>query len=58
MSFRLDVTPTSLAWSRDVGGSWTTISATDRRIRGGYVHIGRSSHDGTAAFRRLTITAA
>jgi glycerophosphoryl diester phosphodiesterase len=58
MSFRLDVTPTTLAWSSNVGGSWTTISATDRRIRGGYVHIGRSSRDGTAAFRYLTITEA
>jgi hypothetical protein len=49
----LDVTPDAITWSRDDG---TTLTAKDRRFRGGYFHIGRSSDDGGLHLRSLSIT--
>lgn len=48
----LTVTPSELQWSR-VGQP--TLTAADRRFRGGYLHVGRSGGDGPLELRRLTI---
>jgi len=56
MRFRLDVTPTSLRWSRTDGSQPTQILAHDSHVRGGYIHIGRTSTDGSLSFRRFSIT--
>ncbi|MET3805250.1 glycerophosphoryl diester phosphodiesterase [Nakamurella sp. UYEF19] len=55
MKFRLSVTPSDITWARtDVAGA--TISASDRTVRGGYLHLGRSSTDGVLAFRGLSVS--
>jgi glycerophosphoryl diester phosphodiesterase len=55
MAFQLKVTPTTLIWSRtDVPTASITVS--DSTIRGGYLHVGRSSVDGTLAFRSLSLS--
>ena len=48
----LDVTPETIRWSRDDG---TFVQSSNRRFRGGYVHIGRSSEDGPLRLRNLSI---
>ena len=54
IGLELTVTPTGITWKRtDAPGS---VSATDSTIRGGYLHIGRSSIDGDLAFRALTLS--
>jgi glycerophosphoryl diester phosphodiesterase len=54
MKFRLDVTPTRLTWSRlDQPAQVTTL---DKSYRGGYLHIGRASTDGSLALRHLKVT--
>ena len=55
MTFQLKVTPSTLTWSRtDVPAA--TVSVNDGTIRGGYLHIGRSSVDGELAFRSLSLS--
>jgi hypothetical protein len=56
MKFRLDVTPTSLTWSRTDGSQHARISVDDTFIRGGYLHIGRTSTDGSLSFRRFSVS--
>ena len=53
MRFRLEVTPTQLTWIRQ--DQPVQVTATDKSFRGG-LHIGRSSTDGSLAFRRLRVT--
>lgn len=53
VQLRIEVTPAEISVTRlDVGAK---VSAADRTIRGGYLHVGRSSTDGVAAFRGLTV---
>ncbi|NEA36983.1 glycerophosphodiester phosphodiesterase family protein [Streptomyces sp. SID13031] len=54
MSFRLDVTPTTLTWSRLDQPAKVTV--TDKAYRGGYLHLGRASTDGSLALRGLKVT--
>jgi hypothetical protein len=56
MRFRLDVTPTSLTWSRTDGSQPAQVLADDSHVRGGYLHIGRTSTDGSLSFRHFSIT--
>ena len=56
MRFRLDVTPTSLTWSRIEGSQPAQVVVNDSHMRGGYVHIGRTSTDGSLSFRQFSIT--
>jgi hypothetical protein len=51
---RIQVTPTTLTATRTDTGH--TITATDSTVRGGYLHIGRTSLDGAAAFRHFVIS--
>jgi glycerophosphoryl diester phosphodiesterase len=54
IGLQLDVSPTSITWSRtDVEG--VSLTASDTRYRGGYFHLGRSSIDGVLAFRSLRV---
>jgi glycerophosphoryl diester phosphodiesterase len=54
IGLQVDVTPTSISWSRtDVPD--VEVNASDTRYRGGYFHLGRSSTDGVLAFRGLKI---
>jgi len=55
MRFRLDVTPTSLSWSRTDGTQPTQLIAHDNHLRGGYLHIGRTSTDGSLSLRHFSI---
>lgn len=55
MDFRLDVTPTSLAWARIDAGP-TSVRAQRTAHRGGYLHVGRSAPDGALDLRRLAVT--
>ncbi|SDO31802.1 Glycerophosphoryl diester phosphodiesterase family protein [Nakamurella panacisegetis] len=51
---RLQVTPAAITWTRtDAAG---TVTSSDSTTRGGYLHIGRSSTDGEAAFRKLRLS--
>lgn len=52
ISLELQVTPTSILWSRSDVGAVVTVD--DSTMRGGYLHIGRSSIDGVLAFRSLS----
>jgi glycerophosphoryl diester phosphodiesterase len=54
MRFRLDVTPTTLTWSRL--DQPTKVTVTDKAYRGGYLHLGRGSTDGSLALRGLKVT--
>lgn len=54
MAFQVRVTPGTINWSR-VDTSGATVPAVDNTIRGGYLHIGRSSTDGLVAFRRFIV---
>ena len=49
----LDVTPTLVRWSRDEGSA---IEIEDKRFRGGYIHLGKSSRDGRLLVRNLAIS--
>jgi len=51
---RLEVGPTTIVFTRVDTGE--TIRADDATYRGSYMHIGRSSPDGTVSLRRLQIT--
>ncbi len=54
MKFRLDVTPTNLTFSRlDQPAS---VTVADKSYRGGYMHLGRASTDGSLALRGLKVT--
>jgi hypothetical protein len=55
MSFALRVTPTTITWSR-TDTTNPAVSVGDSTVRGGYLHIGRSSTDGELAFRSLSIS--
>jgi glycerophosphoryl diester phosphodiesterase len=55
MRFRLDVTPTSLTWRRTDGLQPAQVIVSDSQVRGGYLHIGRTSTDGSLSFRRFTV---
>jgi hypothetical protein len=56
MAFRLEVTPQQLTWSRlDVPGQ---VTAVEKSYRGGYLHLGRASADGTLSLRNLKVTRA
>ncbi|MEV6287448.1 glycerophosphodiester phosphodiesterase family protein [Kribbella sp. NPDC051770] len=54
MKFRLEVTPTKLAWSRLDKPARITVN--DTAFRGGYLHLGRGSLDGTLSLRGLKVT--
>ncbi len=50
---RIDVTPSDITVRRiDTGDA---VSVADATVRGGYLHLGRASCDGVAAFRGLTV---
>lgn len=54
MAFQVRAMPRTINWTRvDISGA--TVPAVDNTIRGGYLHIGRSSTDGLVAFRRFTV---
>ncbi|WBQ03313.1 glycerophosphodiester phosphodiesterase [Kribbella sp. CA-293567] len=54
MKFRLDVTPTTLTWRRLDQPAKVTV--VEKSFRGGYLHIGRGSTDGSLALRGLKVT--
>lgn len=54
VSLRLTVSPTSIGWTR-LDGSAASVRADDASVRGGYLHIDRSSTDGVLAFRGLLL---
>ncbi len=54
MKFRLDVTPTTLTWNRLDQPAKVTVN--DKTYRGGYLHLGRASNDGSLALRGLKVT--
>ncbi|MEV8372943.1 glycerophosphodiester phosphodiesterase family protein [Kribbella sp. NPDC056861] len=54
MRFRLDVTPTTLTWSRLDQPAKVTVA--NKAFRGGYLHIGRGSTDGSLALKALKVT--
>ena len=62
MTLRLTVFPQGISWSRlDVTapdtGSAAQVSADDRRFRGGYLHLGRTSAEkSSVSFRGLTVS--
>jgi hypothetical protein len=51
---RLQVTPTTLTWSRVDTGE--LVSKVDSRFRGDYIHIGRSAIDGELSLRNIRLT--
>ena len=53
-SLRVDVTPASVTLSRTDTGA--AVIASGVAPGGGYVHLGRSSTNGVAAFRALSVT--
>ncbi|UQX89369.1 hypothetical protein M6D93_05030 [Jatrophihabitans telluris] len=57
MSFRLEVRPDQITWTRSDGATHT-VSAADSRFRGGYLHIGREDYqpNSSASFRNLRIS--
>ncbi len=56
MRFRLEVTPSRLTWSRLDRPA--RISVEDKAFRGGYLHLGRASFDGSLSLRGLKVTRA
>ena len=55
VDLELSVTPTRITWRRtDAFGG--TVTAVDRTIRGGYLHVGRSAPDGRLALRNLRVS--
>ena len=55
MTMRLEVSPSTLVWSRLDANGTSSVVATDSRFRGSYLHIGRSSSDGSLSLRRLRV---
>jgi hypothetical protein len=55
MSMQLEVTPSTLVWARLGTGDVTSVVAADARFRGGYLHIGRHSDDGSLSLRHLRV---
>ncbi len=53
---RLEVSASSLTFSRQDGATVVTTSADDARFRGDYLHVGRSTLDGAIELRGLHIT--
>jgi hypothetical protein len=51
---RVEVTPDRITASRT--DTATAVTAADSTVRGGYLHIGRASTKGSAAFRGFTIS--
>ncbi|GAA1599655.1 hypothetical protein GCM10009789_62190 [Kribbella sancticallisti] len=56
LKFRLDVTPTRLTFSRLDLNQPALVTALDKSYRGGYLHLGRASTDGSLALRGLKVT--
>lgn len=58
MSFRLDVSPDQIRWSRTDVDPPAHVQARDSSVRGGYVHIGRSAWDDHAvgSFRNFVVS--
>lgn len=56
MRFRVEVSAAAITWSRTDLADAAAITATDATYRGGYLHIGRSSIDGSLSFRKLTVS--
>jgi glycerophosphoryl diester phosphodiesterase len=56
VALQLDVTPSSLTWTRNDLATPKSVTATDSTARGGYLHLGRSTPEGVAAFRTLLVT--
>lgn len=62
VTLRLSVFPQGITWSRPDAaapdsGSAAQVSAEDRRFRGGYLHLGRTSVEkSSVSFRSLTIS--
>jgi glycerophosphoryl diester phosphodiesterase len=56
MSFRLDVSTTELRWARTDAAGVGAVSAEDSHVRGGYLHIGRTSTDGAVGFRNFRVS--
>lgn len=58
MSFRLDVTPSTITWTRTDIPEPNAVTAHDAFVRGGYLHIGRSARDYQASlsFRNFEVT--
>jgi glycerophosphoryl diester phosphodiesterase len=54
MKFRLDVTPSTITWNRLDQPAKVTIA--DKAYRGGYLHLGRASTDGSLTLRGLKVT--
>jgi glycerophosphoryl diester phosphodiesterase len=54
MKFRLEVRPSQLVWSRLDRPARITVE--DNTFRGGYLHLGRGSLDGTLSLRGLKVT--
>jgi hypothetical protein len=67
-AFGLSVTPANIGWSGDAAAdpsssssgqpatSPLVISVSDARFRGGYLHLGRSSTDGSVSVRKFRIS--
>lgn len=55
MRFKLQVSPSMITWSR-LDGTGSSVTARQSEVRGGYLHIGRSSTDGSGAFRNFWIS--
>jgi glycerophosphoryl diester phosphodiesterase len=54
LKFRLDVTPTRITFNRL--DQPAAVSAIEKSYRGGYLHIGRASTDGSLSLRGLKVT--
>ncbi|MBM7798513.1 glycerophosphoryl diester phosphodiesterase [Microlunatus panaciterrae] len=55
MSFRLEVQPQQIRWSR-LDGTPATVTTEDAAVRGGYLHVGRSALDGGLSLRQLRVS--
>ncbi len=51
---RLQVTPTTLTWSRPDTGE--LLTEADHQMRGDYIHLGRSAVDGEISVRNVRLT--
>jgi hypothetical protein len=56
LRFRVSVSPTGISWTRSDQATPSTIAVSDTTFRGGYLHIGRSSLDGSLSFRKLSVS--
>jgi glycerophosphoryl diester phosphodiesterase len=55
MTFRLDVTPTTITWARLDLTEPASVTTVDTAYRGGYLHVGRASTTGSVTLRQLRI---